>query len=100
MNITDTCILISEAYSKNEAGEFTASENYREVLCTVGSINRAEFFEAGRSGLNPEIMLTVSWLDYDGEKLAIFRGERFAIYRSYRADDEKVELYLTKKAGA
>lgn len=100
MNITDTCTLISETYSKSATGEFTAVENCREVLCTVGSINRAEFFEAGRSGLNPEIMLTVSWLDYEGEKLAEFHGERYAVYRSYRADDEKVELYLTKKAGA
>lgn len=100
MNIIDTCILIGETYSKSATGEFMAAETRREVICTVGNINRAEFFEAGRSGLNPEIMLTVSWLDYDGEKLAIFRGERFAIYRSYRADDEKIELYLTKKAGA
>lgn len=100
MNITDTCTLISETYSKSATGEFTTVENCREVLCTVGSINRAEFFEAGRSGLNPEIMLTVSWLDYEGEKLAQFRGERYAIYRSYRANDEKIELYLTKKAGA
>ena len=100
MNITDTCTLISETYSKSATGEFTAVENCREVLCTVSSINRAEFFEAGRSGLNPEIMLTVSWLDYEGEKLAEFRGERYAVYRSFRADDEKIELYLTKKAGA
>lgn len=100
MQMVDTCVFIAEEFAPNEINEIIPTETRREVLCTLGSITRSEFFEAGRSGLNPELMITVFWLDYNGEKTVEFHGQRYGVYRSYTADEESVELYLEKKAGA
>lgn len=97
---TDVCTLISETYEQNELGEFIPTETRREVICQVSSITRTEFFDAGRSGLSPEKALTVFWLDYNGESTVEFHGQRYGIYRTYTPDEESIELYLEKKAGA
>lgn len=97
---TDVCTLISEKYEPNEFGEFLPTESHREVICQVGSITRTEFFDAGRAGLSPEKTLTVFWLDYNGEATVEFHGERYGIYRTYTPNEESIELYLEKKAGA
>lgn len=97
---TDVCTLISETYDKNEFGEYIATETRRDVICQVGSITRTEFFDAGRAGLSPEKTLTVFWLDYNGEATVEFHGQRYGVYRTYTPDEESIELYLEKKAGA
>lgn len=97
---TDVCTLISESYEQNELGEFIPTETRREIICQVGSITRTEFFDAGRAGLSPEKTLSVFWLDYNGEAVVEFHGQRYGVYRTYTPDEENIELYLEKKAGA
>ena len=97
---TDISTLISESYAQNEFGEFVSTEDRREVICQVGSITRTEFFDAGRSGLSAEKTLTIVWLDYNGEATVEFHGQRYGVYRTYTPDEETIELYLEKKAGA
>lgn len=71
-----------------------------EVFCQVHSITRAEFFEGGRNGLNPQYRFTMFHGDYSGERLVEYEGETYAVYRTYRTDDDYIELYVQREGGA
>lgn len=71
----------------------------REIICEVESIGHKEFFAASQQGLKPEYKLTV-WADeYQGESTVIYNGETYKIYRSFRRNTDRMELYITRKAG-
>ena len=80
-------------------GTEVATETEREVFCEVDSITQSEFYQAANTELNPEYKFTIFFGDYDGEPLVEFQGVRYAIYRTYRADDN-LELYTERKIGA
>ena len=71
----------------------------REIICEVESIGHKEFFAASQQGLKPEYKLTV-WADeYQGESIVIYNGETYKIYRNFRRNADRMELYITRKAG-
>lgn len=71
----------------------------RLCLCRIESVTRAEFFDGGRNGLNPEYVFTLWNGDYNGEKILIFKDKRYGIYRTYHSDGDYVELYAERKGG-
>lgn len=97
--MNDTLYLVRETKEQDEYGVWRTKKTMREVFCDVGSITRAEFFEAGRNGLNPEFRFTVAAVDYEGERVAVFHGERYAIYRTYNDNGDYMELYVQREGG-
>ncbi len=91
--------LIAEEKTKNEYGVWATTRTSRPVYCQVLSVTRAEFFEAGRNGFNPEFEFTMFFGDYNGEKVVEYNGETFAIYRVYHGRNDTIELYVERKGG-
>lgn len=92
--------LIAETKTKNEYGVFGDTKTTsREVYAQVQSITRAEFFEAGRNGLNPELVFTMFYGDYQGEKTVVYNGATYGIYRTYMGRNDTIELYAERKGG-
>lgn len=91
--------LISTNYTKDELEQMVPAETKREVFCRQHSISQSEFFEAGRTGLQPQHKLTVFEGDYQGETIAELDGVRYSVYRTYLGKNDCVELYLERKAG-
>lgn len=91
--------LISEVYTKNEYGVSEVTRTSREVFCQVLSVTRAEFFDAGRNGLNPEFEFKMFVGDYNGEKVVEYDGETYAVYRTYLGRNDIIELYVERKGG-
>lgn len=89
-------------YEYDELGQQVA-KTYEETQIFVSeeSVSRAEFFEAGQSGFNPQIVLTTASVNYDGQPEAKYNGRVYGIYRTYyKAESDQLELYLEQKAGA
>ena len=100
MDRSDIIKLIPIEYSVDTAGIQRAVEGEpREVMCQVDSITRAEFFEGGRNGLNPEYTFRMFFGDYQGERLVEYRGNRYGVYRTYRGRGDLIELYVERKGG-
>lgn len=100
MDRADVITLIPVTYAKNAAGVMKSTEGTpREVLCTVESVSRAEFFEGGRNGLNPEYVFKVFFADYEDERIVEYNGKRYGIYRTYYGKNDTVELYAERKGG-
>lgn len=99
MDRSTEIILVSQTAEQGTDGVWREEEKTREVFAQVNSVTRAEFFEGGRSGLNPEYRFTLFAGDYEGEKVVVYNGERYAVYRTYIARTDDIELYVERQGG-
>lgn len=99
MDRSDVITLVKQAYTTNEYGVQVPTETRRDVFAQVDSVTASEFFEGGRNGLNPELRFTVFAFDYEDERVVEYNGSRYAIYRTYLARDDDLELYAERKGG-
>lgn len=96
----DAILLISSEMETDENGVEHAVRNERQVFCRKQSVTRAEFFDGGRAGLNPEYMFTVFAGDYLGEDELVYAGRAYGIYRTYHPEgSDYIELYAARKGG-
>lgn len=84
-------------------GRQKITETSREVFCRQLNIGTKEFYQASAVDRHPEVKVAIpDYLDYEGESLADYNGQRYSILRTYRVGYE-LELTLeraTKEAGA
>lgn len=99
MDRSDVITLIKTVRAQNDFGVWENTETTRDVFCDVGSVTRSEFFEGGRNGLNPAYVFTMFFGDYEGETIVEYNGNRYAIYRTYHAKTDVIELYAERKGG-
>lgn len=99
MDRSTPIMLLSTTKAQNAYGVWVESPTSRMVFCQVDSVTRAEFFEGGRNGLNPEFRMTMFFGDYNGEKLLSYNGQTYSIYRTYQGKNDTIELYVERKGG-
>lgn len=99
MDRSNVISLITETKTVNSLGVTSTTNSYTDVFCNVSSISAQEFFEGGRSGLNPSYRMTLFFGDYNGEKMLEYNGETYAIYRTYQKTTDTIELYVERKGG-
>ena len=97
--MNDTLYLLTTTYTQDKYGVPKPTNVKNEVFCDKESISRAEFFNAGRNGLNPQFVFKVFKGDYQGESLCEYDGLTYSIYRTYETDDDYIELYVERKGG-
>ena len=85
--------------TQDEYGRWVATPTAKEVFCQVDSITRAEFFDGGRNGLNPEFKFTMFFGDYNGESVVKYAGNTYSVYRTYLRRTDIIELYVERKGG-
>lgn len=96
----DVLKLISQTFAKDKYGIAKPTETETEVFCECHSVTRAEFFDAGRNGLQPEFQFTVFQGEYNGESVIEYQGKRYGIYRTYIVPGtDYIELYAERKGG-
>ena len=100
--MTDTTIkLIGHKGAQDQDGVWRDGKGCaRQIFARVDSVTRAEFFDAGQRGLNPEYKFTVFHAEYQGEDECEYAGARYAIYRTFRVPQtDDLEIYVERKAG-
>ena len=91
--------LIQETYAEDAYGVMKATRTKRSVYANVQSVSASEWFEGGRNGLNPEYRFTMFAPDYQGEKVVEYNNTQYAVYRTYQARTDTIELYTQLKKG-
>ena len=99
MDRSNIIYLITETQTQNQYGILETSTEKKKVFCQVDSVSASEFFDGGRSGLNPEFRMTLFKYDYSGEKLLEYNGQEYSIYRTYIRRTDEIELYVERKGG-
>ncbi len=93
--------LISENKYQDRFGAWQSETEKRRLFCRVSSIDDTEFYEAGRTGLNPEVRVTVFHADYHGETRCRFESNDYSIYRTKKIpNSDYIDLYLERKGGS
>ena len=98
MDMESTCDLINKVMSTDSVGYPTATETKTTVFCKIKSINRNEFFDAGKAGIVPEYQFSINALEYSGQRELEYNGVRYGIYRVYESTDY-IDLYAEYKGG-
>ena len=97
--VADVITLVAQTITIDTLGNEVATESEKTVYCEVNSITQNEFFAAANTELNPEYRFTIFFGDYEGEDILEYHGNRYSVYRTYRAGDD-LELYAERKIGA
>lgn len=95
VNIT----LIKQEMTTDSIGEQAVVEIPRKIRGHLDYVSSTEWFSAHQNGVNSKFRVVVYDFEYEGEKIAEVNGERFAIYRSYFINGNKIELYLREEGG-
>ncbi len=87
------CYLQSVTITYDEIGNSIETPVNRLVFCAELSIYSSEFFNAGQTGIKPELMLVVDIEEYDGEESLLYNDNPYNVYRNYPRPDGLIELY-------
>ena len=99
MDRSEVLSLISERKYQDDFGVWRKEESKRDIFCNVSSVTASEFFDGGRNGLNPEFRFVVFFADYEGERTVEYKGLRYAVYRTFHARTDSLELYCERQGG-
>ena len=81
--------LLQQTRGVDEFGDPTTTETRRDVFVRLGSIGQKEFYQAHAVGLQPELkFIMADYLDYNGEMLVEYNGQRFRVLRIFRSGQE------------
>lgn len=89
--------LIGGTYIQDEYGNYAKRETETVVYCDLRSVTRTEFYSSAQAGLNPSDVFVIRAYEYNGENEVEFMGDRYAVIRTYRTDEETIELICEKK---
>jgi SPP1 family predicted phage head-tail adaptor len=99
MNLAEKIALISIEYSQDDLGEWTDTQIKTEVFAMVNSVTMSEFYQAGLQGFKPDYRFSVWMTEYNDQELVEYKGKVYSVYRTYRRDDGRIELYVNEKKG-
>lgn len=99
MDRSEVITLLSSTRTQNAYGVWVETVTKKDVFCQVDSVTRAEFFEGGRNGLNPQFRFTMFAYDYSGEREVIYKDSHYSVYRTYQGRNDTLELYVERKGG-
>lgn len=95
--MNEVLLLLQRTQVADEYGDPIVTEAAREVFAKLGSIGQKEFYQAHAVGLQPEMKFVLAdYLDYEGEALAEYDGQRYRILRTYR-NGKELELTLYRE---
>jgi SPP1 family predicted phage head-tail adaptor len=98
--MNDILTLIQQTQGVDEYGDPAITESRRDVFCRLASIGQKEFYQAHAVGLQPELKFVLSdYLDYSGETLVEYDGQKYRVLRTYRTGNE-MELVVYREVNA
>lgn len=92
-------LISQETTGEDSIGQSIITEKEREVLVEVQSVNSSEFFSGQQGGLAPEYRFRINSFGYKGEKVCVFNGKRYSIYKVYESDNNYIDLYAEEERG-
>ena len=99
MDRSDVAYLVAKEFIQDQYGVQRELEKESQVFVQVSSVTASEWFEGGRSGLNPELRFTMFRYDYNGEEELKYNGKYYRIYRTYLGRNDSIELYCERRKG-
>lgn len=75
----------------------TVTETEREVMCTVRSVSRSEYYNALNAGIEPSLVFYLALSDdYHGERVVRYQGKKYRVVRTYLTEDDGIEITVER----
>lgn len=98
--MTDVVIsLLKETHQVDSEGVDHTIITSRAVMCGLKSVSRTDFYSAGQEGLALDHVFVTDPINYDGEKLVVYLGNKYEVTRTYQVSADKLEIYVGHKVG-
>lgn len=92
-------LLSSSDFTEDELGQQIPTTTETVVLGYEKPMNRAEFYQAGQSGIEVAYTLAIHPFEYRGEQNLIYQGQQLSVVRHYKVNNETLELVCRLKVG-
>ena len=100
MDRSDIITLVKkESHSQNPDASWNERTGSTGVYAAVLSVTRSEWFEAGAEGIVPEYVFVIDRNEYEGEKIVLYNGQKYGVFRTYAGKGEELELHCERKGG-
>lgn len=100
MNDRIRLIPVDEGIEKGNITRETQESSARDVYGHCYSVGEREFYDATQAGYELDLKVRLWALDYNGERLLEWSGERYRVVREYRDREHRtVELTCEKVKG-
>jgi len=97
MSKSDVITLISETYAKDVDGNLIPSTSERDTFVNVFTVGGASYWAAAEHGIRPDAEVQLRSVEYEGERLALFRSVEYTIER-VNDTGEYTRLTLQRRA--
>jgi SPP1 family predicted phage head-tail adaptor len=91
--------LIAKTATQDADKAIVETETEREVLCSVESVGRNDFFAAAQAGLDLSFVFKTHPVNYQGENELEYNGKRYEVTRTYQASNDVLEIYAGTAVG-
>ena len=102
MDRSEVMYLVSAEKYQDDNGIWQTRETKRKVYVNVKSTSATEFHDAGRNGLNPDLVFTLFMYDYHDEIIIEYKNKRYSVYRTYiiqNHGNDFIELHTERQGG-
>ena len=104
MTYDNELTLISSTITYDDIGNPIEAPTNIDILCSVKSIGRTEFYNAAANGLKPTLIFVVHPYEYNGETYVEFSEDespktRYKVVKDYKVNMEDLELTCEKVLG-
>ena len=97
MQKPDVITLITETQQTRGVHE-AATQTEREVMCTVRSVTRSEFYSALNAGVDPVYVFELALAeDFNGERLIRYHGLDYSVVRTYVNEADGIEITVQRR---
>ena len=90
---------IGSTTTVDDIGQHISNTTEVSVIAQIRDITQSEFSSAGMVGFKPAKEFRVRSWEYCGERLVEYDGVTYSVYRTYLANDGRMELYTEERTG-
>lgn len=93
-------LLTPDGFDVNQVGDEVPKYKLGSpIFCYELPISRSEFYMAGQANIEISKLIVIHPYEYDNQKIVAYEGEQYSVIKSYKANNEELELTLKQKMG-
>lgn len=92
-------LLTENGFTRDKIGNKIPTYAKDALLARELPITRNEYYTAGQNNVELARAIIVHPFEYGGQKLVEIDNTTYSITRTYKRNNEEIELYLTQRAG-
>lgn len=95
----EIALLTENGFTRDKIGNKIPTYAKNTLFASELPITRNEYYTAGQNNVELSRAIIVHPFEYDGQKLVEIDNTTYSVTRTYKRNNEEIELYLTQRVG-